>query len=287
MAYTTNPKLPRIRAQACEMVRSGKTVTEVARYFGYAKGTVSKWMIRYPKGGAWIIPTKSSKPNSHPSTLNRKIVNQILQTRRAHNRCAEVVHQELLNAGTKVSLSSVKRTLDRAGVTKKHSPWKRLHFTSRRPEALKPGDLVMVDTIHIQINPRHRIYVYTLIDVYSRFCFAWATDKINTVQSTKFLKMAQKTAPFTFRCIQSDNGSEFSKQFTERIKILHRHSRVRKPNDNAHLERFNRTLQSELLRSLKTDVSVYNKHLPKYLRYYNTERLHLGIGLKTPAQMYS
>jgi transposase InsO family protein len=239
------------------MVRSGKTITEVARYFGYAKGTVSKWMIRYPKGGAWIIPTKSSKPNSHPSTLNRKIVNQILQTRRAHNRCAEVVHQELLNAGTKVSLSSVKRTLDRAGVTKKHSPWKRLHFTSRRPEALKPGDLVMVDTIHIQINPRHRIYVYTLIDVYSRFCFAWATDKINTVQSTKFLKMAQKTAPFTFRCIQSDNGSEFSKQFTERIKILHRHSRVRKPNDNAHLERFNRTLQSELLRSLKTDVSEH------------------------------
>lgn len=43
MAYTTNPKLPRLRAHAVDMVRGGKSVSEIARYFGYTKGAVSKW----------------------------------------------------------------------------------------------------------------------------------------------------------------------------------------------------------------------------------------------------
>ena len=155
----------------------------------------------------------------------------------------------------------------------------------RRPEALKPGDLVMVDTIHLMISKTERVYVYTLIDVYSRWCYALATDRINTRTSIKFLKRAQELADFKFNCIQFDNGSEFSQHFTERIKILHRHSRVRKPNDNSYLERFNRTLQDECLRLLKTDVKIFNRALPMYLEYYNTERLHMGIDFKTPISL--
>jgi len=134
-------------------------------------------------------------------------------------------------------------------------------------------------------SPTSRIYVYTLIDVCSRWCYAWATDRINTRLSIKFLKMAQGLASFKFNCIQSDHGSEFSQHFTERIKILHRHSRVRKPNDNAHLERFNRTLQEECLNNLPVDVKLMKRAIPKYLTYYNTERLHLGLNLKTPISM--
>jgi transposase InsO family protein len=60
---------------------------------------------------------------------------------------------------------------------------------------------------------------------------------------------------------------------------------VRKPNDNAHVERFNRTLQEECLKKLAVDVRIFNRILPKYLRYYNTERLHLGINLQTPVSL--
>jgi transposase InsO family protein len=282
MAYTTNPKLPRLRAQAVDMVRSGKTVTEVARYFGYTKGAVSKWCKRAPDNGAWEIPTVSSRPHHHPKELDQETVKAIVETKLKYRRCSEVVHKHLLEQGIKVSINSVKRKLDNFGLINKRSPWKRLHLSTERPKALKPGDLVQVDTIHIMETLTKRIYVYTLIDVYSRWCFAWATDKINTRQSIKFLKMAKARAPFEFRCIQSDNGSEFSQHFTERIKILHRHSRVRKPNDNAHLERFNRTLQEECLNHIAVNVTLFKKALPKYLKYYNTERLHLGINLKTP-----
>jgi transposase InsO family protein len=184
-----------------------------------------------------------------------------------------------------VSLSSVKRTLDRYGLTKKRSPWKRLHLSTERPKVAQPGDLVEVDTIHLMESEQKRIYVYTLIDVYSRWTFAWAVDRISARRSVEFVRRAQALAPFAFRCLQSDHGSEFSQYFTERVRILHRHPRVRRPNDNAHLERFNRTLQDELLRELPVKVRVYNRKLPGYLSYYNTERLHFGLQLKTPSQM--
>jgi transposase len=188
MAYTTNPRIPRLRAKAVEMVRSGRSVSEVARYFGYSKSAVSKWIRKMPYGGAWEIPTRSSRPHHHPNELSEDIADKIIAFKKKYNRCPEVIHQHLANDGIKVSLNSVKRKLDEAGLVKKRSPWKRLHLPIKRPEALKPGDLVMVDTIHLMISEKKRIYVYTLIDVHSRWCYAWATERINTRKSIEFLK---------------------------------------------------------------------------------------------------
>jgi transposase InsO family protein len=212
-------------------------------------------------------------------------VDKIIEYKKKYSRCSEVVHRHLQNDGIKVCLSSVKRKLDDAGLIKKRSPWKRYHKPMERPEVLKPGDLVMVDTIHLMISEKKRIYVYTLIDVYSRWCYALATERINTRKSAEFLKRAQSVADFKFNCIQSDHGSEFSQHFSERIRILHRHSRVRKPNDNSYVERFNRTLQEECLDKVPVDVRTFNRVLPMYLIYYNTERLHMGINFKTPNQL--
>jgi len=286
MAYTTNTKVPRLRAKAVEMVRSGRTVTEVARYFGYSKGAVSKWCAKAPTGGAWVIPTQSSRPNSHPNQLNKKTVNRIKELRlELKGRCAEVITKHLKEEGMKVSRISVQRTLDRLGLTKKRSPWKRFHLSGERPSPAKPGSLVQLDTIHLMKNKHERIYVYTLIDVFSRWVYAWATDRISTRHSIKFLMNAQAIAGFAFQTIQTDHGPEFTQHFTERIKIAHRHSRVRKPNDNAHVERFNRTIQQELISRLPINTKTINQALPSYLDYYNTKRYHLGINLKTPAEM--
>src|SRR3990167_7390028 len=189
MVYTTNPKDPRLRAKAVNMVRAGKKVSEVARYFGYTKGAISKWCKKMRPEGSWIIPTMSSKPHHHPRELPKEKVDIIIAYKKKYKRCSEVIHQHLLNDGVVVSLSSVRRKTDQAGLVKKRSHWKRLHLSIERPLALKPGDLVMVDTIHLMISEKERIYVYTLIDVHSRWCFAWAANKINTRQSAKFLKM--------------------------------------------------------------------------------------------------
>jgi len=189
--YTTNPKMPRLRARAVNMVREGKSVAEVVRYFGYSKGTISKWCKKMPSGGSWIIPTLSSRPHHHPRELSNDLVKKIIEYKNRHNRCSEVIHRHLLNDGIRVSPNSVKRKLDKAGLIKKRNPWKRLHLSPKRPKALKPGDLVMVDTIHLMVNDYQRIYVYTLIDVYSRWTYARATETINTRKSIKFLKKAK------------------------------------------------------------------------------------------------
>lgn len=284
MPYTHNPYLPRLRAKAVEMVRQGQSIRQVARYLGVEPSTVSRWNRKVPYLGAHIIPTQSSRPHSHPKQLDEDMVKKIVEKRLEHGRCADIIHRELLAENLSVSLSSVKRTLDRKRLTKKRSPWKRRHVPLQRPEVAQPGDLVQVDTIHIMQN-NNRIYVYTLLDLYSRCAYAWASQKINARKTIRFVNDAKRKFPFQFRCLQSDNGPEFSQHFSERIKVTHRHSRVRRPNDNAHLERFNRTIQEELLDKLPRDVEAINKHLPKYLKYYNEQRLHMGINFKTPIQM--
>lgn len=117
-----------------------------------------------------------------------------------------------------------------------------------------------------------------------RWAFARVSARINTHKSLSFLQEAQRQAPFSFAMLQSDHGSEFSTWFTEQAKLQHRHSRVRQPNDNGHLERFNRTIQEECLAKVPLDPRSYQRAISKYLPYYNKERLHLGLNFKTPLE---
>lgn len=289
MAYTINPHLPRVRMQAVRLVRHRNwSIRQAARYTGVAPGTISRWLKKDHWWGWRPIPTLSSRPHHHPGVLKPEIIEAIVRQRKKHRRCAQVVHQELLNQGVKISLSSVKRTLKRHGLLRERSPWKKWHWSLSRPEVKKAGDLVQIDTIHIGPADNQRFYVYTLIDVASRWSFAAANERINTHQSLKFVKLARRLAPFDFKTIQTDHGQEFSSYFTERLKIsgiAHRHSRVRQANDNGHLERFNRTIQEECLERITRTKAAYQKAIEKYLPYYNNERLHLGLNLKTPLQV--
>lgn len=253
---------------------------------GFHHTAIMKWIKKAePLRSGAPIPTESSRPYHHPNELSKDIIDKIVKIRLKHNRCAEVVYQELLNQGISVSLSSVKRTLERQGLIRKRSPWKRWHFEEERPLALKPGDLVQIDTIHLIPG---QLYIYTLIDIFSRWAQARVSERINTHRSLLFILNSSSLFPFSFNMIQSDHGQEFSTWFTEHIKkknISHRHSRVRKPSDNGHLERFNRTLQDECLKGIPKTIRSYRKVIPEYINYYNTKRLHLGINLKTPMQV--
>ena len=286
--YTQNPYLPRVRRDAAFMaVRKGVRVT--ARHFGVSPGTISKWVKKAEAIGIHPIPTMSSRPRISPLALPREIVQAIIVERSGRRRCAEVVHQALARKGITVSLSSVKRTLDRCGLLKKRSPWKRPHDYTPRPEASHLGALLQADTVHIMAPDGSRIYVYTIIDLYSRWAYAEVVEHIGANQSVLFVMHAQQKAPFQIEMVQTDNGSEFSIWFTHALKRMsmeHRHSRVRQSNDNAHIERFNRTIQEECLDQVIPTILSFRKAIPTYLKYYNTERLHMGIKFKTPSEMF-
>lgn len=283
MPYTTNKNMPSIRREAAQLlVRKKWSTRKVARHFGFNQSTIVRWFAKSKTYGYHDIPTKSSKPHHHPKQLSDELVWKIFQQRIKNKRCAEVVHQELINQGIVVSLSSVKRTLDRHGLLKKRNPWKRYHPHVDRPYPLKTGDLVEMDTIHLMISEKKRIYVFTLIDVYSRWVYAKCFERIGSEICLNFVREAQQKAPFKLKMLQSDHGPEFGRYFVHRIKKDHRFTRIGKPNDNAHIERFNRTLQEECLDKLPRNVFKINCELKRYLRYYNYERLHMGLNLKTP-----
>ncbi len=284
MAYTKNPYLPRVRRDAADLVRRGWGVRKVARHMGVSPGTISKWVRKAETYGYHLIPTLSSKPKHHPNQLKEELIWKIYHKRLLIKRSAEVIQQELRNENVLVSLSSVKRTLNRMGLLKKRSPWKKYHFPILRPEVKKPGDLVQIDTIHILNAEGKRIYVFTLLDVFSRSAYARAYKQANTYTALRFVQQAQRLSSFPFRTLQSDNGSEFSQWFTDRVKSVHRHSRVRRPNDNAHLERFNRTIQEECLNPIPKTLKDLNAAIKKYIPYYNEKRLHFGLKLQTPLQ---
>lgn len=282
--YTNDPRMPRIRRDVA-LFAERYGVRVAARHFGFSVGAVSLWKKKLGIQGIHPIPTRSSRPRHHPRQLTQETVNAIVATRLVLRRSAEVIHASLGERGIRVSLPSVKRTLDRENLLRRRSPWKRRHVSVSRPEVKNPGDLMQMDTIHLLRPDGTRIYVFTALDVHSRFAHAWASARANTRTALLFLRRTERSVPFSIRMLQSDHGSEFSTSFSERAKVEHRHSRVRRPNDNAHLERFNRTIQDELIRGLPVDVAIINRALPEYLRWYNDERHHFGLGLKKPTEV--
>jgi transposase InsO family protein len=288
MAYSNNPELPKVRGQAVALVYKGWSMRKVARHFGFTHSAVVKWVEKAKARGYGAIPTRSSRPLHHPHALPRDVVAAIIHERSDRQRCAEHVHHALKKQGMVVSLASVKRTLNRALLLKKRSPWKRPHDATPRPTAEFPGALVQVDTIHIIAPDGSRIYIYTLIDLYSRWAYAEVVERIGAEASALFLAHAAQKATFPFLLVQSDNGPEFTIRFTHRLLvrgIAHRHSRVRQSNDNAHVERFNRTIQEECLDKTAHNLRDFRAAIRKYLPYYNTERSHMGINYQTPSQL--
>lgn len=95
----------------------------------------------------------------------------------------------------------------------------------------------------------------------------------------------RQVAPFQLQTIQTDHGSEFAKWFSKKIiaeKLKHRHTKVRKPTDNSHVERFIGKLQRECLSRVPKSFKSWQKEIPEFIHCYNTARPHMGLDTKTP-----
>ena len=268
--------MPRIRREAARLVRKGWSARRVGRYLGYHHTAVMKWVKKARTVGDVPIQTRSSEPHRKWKKTSPELERRIVGMRKINGRCTEAIHLLLKRTGVLVHKSTIHRVLDRNKCLKKKSPYKRYHPHVDRPYPLKQGDLVQLDTIHLMTGEKTRIYVFTLIDVYSRSAYAKAYGRMSGRISLNFLKEAQE-AMFNFNMLQSDHGPEFGNWFVTQAMKNHRYTRIGKPNDNAHIERFNRTIQEECLDKIPRKVRTINFHLKRYLTYYNNQRIHLGI----------
>ena len=318
MAYSINPNLPKARALAMQLlVREGIPLQIVANRCGVHRSTVWRWKRKWDKLNdyvqfdnpnrphraysranhlahcIWRIPTLASIPLTSPNAIGEQLVARILDLRYALKRCAEVVwHYATTKEGLSISLSSVRRILRRHhcfdGARKKRVR----SDNPRRPHVTQPGELVETDTIH-HVDPHtgRRLYYYTIIDLYTRMTHVTMSTMLRQGLATQAVIDAQEVFGFTFAMVQSDNGPEYGRYFEQQMKragITTRHSRLHRPNDNAHVERFNRTIQTECIgHSWNRSVPLPSQQatLTAYLEYYNTERVHLSLQLRTPISM--
>ena len=299
MSYCNTKLQEKARYNAIKEVKSGKKVALVARRYGCFRSTVYRWLKKYKElresheiePTTKHIPTMSSRPKHSPRSLSHELTEQIIAIRLETGRCAEVVWMEAKNRGLDVSLSSVRRIIKRAGLERAKSKWYRYRKFTKRPHAEYPGALVEVDTVHFY-HPitKERKYATTVIDVYSRMAYVYFHKDMQQYHSARAVILAREKFGFSFFTVQTDNGMEFGKKFQDEIMrngMKWRHTRVRRPNDNAHIERFNRTLREECLGDYiptRETLIETQERANNYIDFYNNKRIHLGIQLMTPIE---
>lgn len=292
MSYTSSPYAAKARFEAAQLVvKGGEKIPSVALKYGVNRSTIFRWVKRFPgktrklNQYGHFISTLSSAPNHQAKQTPQVIVDEIVRLRKKLGRCAPVIHAHLVEKGYKIHVRTVGRILKREGLTRRKKLATYYKTTHKRPEAKSVGDLVQMDTIHYIKSEGSRFYLYCLIDLYSRLAYVEYHPQLSQQTSFEVIKRAQKYLKFNFGMVQTDNGPEFRDGLTfmlSQCSIKLRHSRVRKPNDNAHVERFNRTIQEECFNNSLPNEKTVIKQIKEYLDYYNNDRLHLSLNLMTP-----
>jgi transposase InsO family protein len=276
--------------------------------FKVSRRTLFRWQEALEKGYGKL---ESLNPQSTAPKRKRKreiqdgVLDRIILIRAKHPRLGkDKVRSLLAQGGYKGSVSTVgriieslkksgripKRTLlsfnGRTGRLFNHQEQsKRKKF--RRPKGYR---VLEIDTVVRFVDGIKR-YVLTGTDTEKRTSFAACYTNHGSRSAADFLEKCRAVLPDCPRAIQTDNGSEFALHFEKACNILHLerfHTHARSPKENAHVERFNRTLNEEFLiyhRALmRDDVSKFNDTLVDWLLWYNGERPHYALGQVSPFQ---
>jgi hypothetical protein len=235
---------------------------------GKAKRTLQLWKSQLLKGSGKLeaLSEKSTAPKVKRRRLwADEIKAEIKRIRDAYpNLGKDKLHPELLkfcqaNSLKCPGISTTGRLIKDLGGLRTF-PQKIDHFgriVKRKPKkvlrkpkyfkALYPGHMVSFDTIELVIFGK-KYYIITCEDIYTRMAFAWATTSHASLAAKEFFAKVIKLFPFSIANILTDNGSEFKKYFSQALQELclqHYHTYPKCPKMNAHLERFNRTIQEE------------------------------------------
>jgi putative transposase len=134
------------------------------------------------------------------------------------------------------------------------------------------------------------MYLAAVLDWYSRFVVAWRLS--NTLEGTFCLEMLEEALergqPAMFN---TDQGVQFTAEaFTgrlERAGVQVSMDGRGRCLDNVFVERLWRTVKYEevYLKCYET-VPELSRGLGRYFAFYNQERLHQGLGYRTPAEVY-
>lgn len=251
------------------------------RAAGVPYSTFSRWWAAWERHDRKALADRSHRPHRSPTALPGRVLDIIRGAHRKLGLGVKRLHAYLTKAGlVSCSLSSVYRVLRRAGAL---SPCRRRpkpHW-QRYSKAL-PGERAQMDLLYLPDG----LYQLTLVDDCSRVLAATVLTKRTCAAVCDALPRLLGSIPFPIRCIQTDNGPEFSDALTgllRRTGIRHVRIRPRTPHLNGKVERVQRTVREEHWDGVVGGpVSEWEKELQAYVRFYNNKRLHSALGYSAP-----
>jgi transposase InsO family protein len=143
------------------------------------------------------------------------------------------------------------------------------------------------DSSYLFVDGLHR-YMISAIDSRLKFAFSSCYNYLSSRNGKDFFRRLELVYPLQIKSIQTDNGSEFLGEFDDYLqkkRIPHYFSYPNCPKINGCVERFNRTVKEEFAYNnldVLHDIEAFKRRLSKYLVFYNTERPHKTLGLKSP-----
>jgi putative transposase len=207
------------------------------------------------------------------------------------------IHCVLKTLGWCVSRRRVAQLMRRAGLRAKAVQGYRAKATihrlyARHPNRLweatvtGPNQVWVGDITYFKVGGGWR-YLAIVMDQHTRRILAWSLTRRRTaLVTTAVLRLAARKRPAHGAIFHSDRGSEYmGAAFCAAVARLgmQQSANVSGPGDNAHAESFFHSLKTELTRGvIYSTARALHDALSAYVRYYNTIRLHSGLGYLSP-----
>lgn len=281
------------------------SIGQVSAAYGVSAKTGYKWYERYCRCGKEGLVDRSRAPRRHPNAVGDEVVRLILALRCKHPRWGPKKLRALLENGhPDVSLpaqSTIGEVLRRAGASRPRRRRRRVVDTEAggNHPAEKANDVWTADYKGwIRNGDGSRCEPLTIADAHSRFLLC-----CRGLDGTGY-QGARRTFERVFRhyglpgAIHTDNGAPFSYSHAIaglsvlsvwwiQLGIELERSRPGKPQDNGAHERMHRTLKSETMQRLRSNMRAQQRAFDRFRREYNELRPHEALGQKPPASFYT
>lgn len=164
----------------------------------------------------------------------------------------------------------------------------------RVPKPELPFEHMEMDIKFIWVHGSRRMaYLLSVIDIKTRAILAWILQySVKKEDVVNLMQAVQKHYCLPLQVtIRSDNGSQFEaktvRECLSDMKIQQEFSHVATPEDNGHIESYHAIIKKAVCNAFEfTDINNTAETIDKFVRFYNTDRLHSGIDYKSPNKYY-